>query len=164
MDELTSSLASIQPSPEPPTYSAIFNTIVEFAAATRGSPIPDTELNITTQLAGPFTPGGLLILLQEPRPIHPWDSGFDSVIEDCKTLDLLETWIGLGSKGSMSLARDVSVLDSRPLLVAKEYLGLGEKKGGELYGLVRRAIEAKRPDVVLCMGRVRSVLRKNPLH
>jgi hypothetical protein len=168
MDELTSSLDNIhfspEPSPEPPTYLAIFNTIVEFAAAARRSPITAAELDITTQLAGPFTPGGLLILLQEPRPNHPWDSGFDSVIEDCETLDLLETWIGLGSEGSMSLAQNVAVLDSRPLLVAKEHLDLGEKKGSELYGLVRKAIEAKRPDVVLCMGQVRSVLRTNPLH
>jgi hypothetical protein len=168
MDELTSSLASIhfspEPSPEPPTYSAIFNTIVEFAAATRSSPISAAELAITTQLAGPFTPGGLLVLLEEPRPIHPWDSGFDSVVEDCKTLDLLETWIGLGSEGSMSLAQNVAVLDSRPLLVAKEHPNLGEEEWSKLYGLVLKAIEAKRPDVVLCMGRVRSVSRTNPLH
>jgi hypothetical protein len=159
MDELTSSLASIrfspEPSPEPPTYSAIFNTIVEFAAATRRSPIPKAELEITTKLAGPFTPGGLLVLLEEPRPTHPWDRGINNVIKDCGTLDLLETWIGLGSQGSMGLAQNVAVLDSRPLLVAKEHTNLGEEEWSELYGLVRKAIEAKRPDVVLCMGRVR---------
>jgi hypothetical protein len=160
MDELTSSLASIhfspEPSPEPQTYSAIFNTIVDFAAATRGSPIPDTELDITTQLAGPFTPGGLLVLLEEPRRTHPWHRGLDGVIKDCGTLDLLETWIRHGSQGSMSLAENVAVLDSRPLLVAEDHSDLGKEGWGELYRLVRKAIEAKRPDVVLCMGKVRT--------
>jgi hypothetical protein len=159
MDELTSSLASIhlslEPSPEPPTYSAIFNTIVDFAAAARRSSIPDAELDVTTKLAEPFTPGGLLVLLQEPRRTHPWESGINGVIEDCGTLDLLDTWIKLGSGGSMSLTRNVSVLDSRPLLVAEDHPDLGEEEWGELNGLVLEAIEAKRPKVVLCMGRVR---------
>ena len=155
MNKLTSVLATANFGVQPASYKKAFNDLVAFAEGVRDSEIPAAELDVTTRLAGPFTSGGLLVLLQEPQRWHPWDEGVEGVIADCKPLELVETGIDVASRGALSMTTNVSVLDSRPLLVRKEHPHVRLDEWWELNRLVARAIEAKRPDVILCMGRVR---------
>ena len=116
--------------------------------------ISPKERSVTKQLASPFTLGGLLVLLTQPRPHHPWDNGIDHVIADCATLDALNEGIQIGSEGKLCLKNGVSVLDLRPCLPQTFHHNLDEENWRELYDLVFSAIEEKRPDVILCMGAV----------
>jgi hypothetical protein len=152
MEQITSSLGNITLESESrSTYEQVFGKLVLFAEKARGDLIPPNELAVTKTLAKPFSQGGLLILLLEPRPYHPWDRGVDAVISDCKTLGSLAEGVQIGSKGTLSLINDVSVIDLRPFLV-KEHHVLGDDKWEELYDLVFSAVKAKWPDVLLCMG------------
>jgi hypothetical protein len=154
MEQITSGLDNIiLDSESRSTYEQVFGKLVLFAEKARGDIIPPNELDVTKTLAKPFSHGGLLILLLEPRRYHPWDSGVDAVISDCKSLESLAEGVQIGSKGTLSLIDNVSVMDLRPFLVKKHHV-LGDDKWEELYDLVFSAVKAKRPDVLLCMGTV----------
>ncbi|KAH7112365.1 hypothetical protein EDB81DRAFT_703337 [Dactylonectria macrodidyma] len=153
MDELAAGLSRITFGPEVANaYEQAFNKIVLFAENVRGPGIPLDELVVTRTLAGPFTTGGLLILLTEPRSYHPWDKGIDHVIATCNSLDSLNEGIQIGSKGHLSFKDDVSVLDLRPFLPKKLHPTLRDSEWEALYDLVFSAIEAKKTEVLLCMG------------
>lgn len=140
------------------TYETIFNDITLFAESFRNPNISAGERDVTKKLAKPFTTGGLLVLLMEPRENHPWDKGVDCVIADCKTLASLNEGLKLGSKEELSLTKGVSVLDLRPFLPKTQHSHLKDDDWNKLYGLVFRAIKAKRPEVLLCMGNVGKIL------
>jgi hypothetical protein len=160
MDDLASSFAATSLDAQPGKYEKAFNRLVEFAEDIRGPKISGNELKVTKELAGPFTSGGLLVLLLEPLRWHPWKEGVDRVISGCGTLDLVEERICIGSRGSLSLEKNVSLLDSYPLLAKEINRHLEDEERNRLRGLVADAIEAKRPDVILCMGTVcRGALR-----
>lgn len=140
------------------TYETFFNDIIRFAERVRGHEIPADERDVTKSLAMPFTTGGLLVLLMEPRQNHPWNEGVDGVITDCNTLASLNEGLEVGSKGELSLTNGVSALDLRPFLPKKQHSNLKDDSWNELYELVFLAIEAKRPKVLLCMGDVGKIL------
>ena len=54
------------------TYKQAFDNIVSFVKDVREYGIRAGELLVTETLAGPFTSGGLLVLLQEPLAYHTW--------------------------------------------------------------------------------------------
>lgn len=93
-------------------------------------------------------------MLEEPRRWHPWDKGVNYVISECQSLNLLNKGHQIGSKGLLDLTKGVSVIDSRPFLSKGAYPALEEDEWEKLYDLVLVAIQAKKPDVLLCMGAV----------
>jgi hypothetical protein len=154
VDQVTNILSVLDIGTQPTTrYEHAFNEIVEFVEKNRASAVSHDELTVTNKLAGPFTYGGILVLLQEPRDNHPWPKGIDAVVSDCNTLHALNEGLQIGSNKVLSLNDNVSLLDSRPFFTETEFDDL-KKKQDELYDLVIAAIEAKQPDVILCMGKV----------
>jgi hypothetical protein len=136
-------------------YKAAFQEIVRFVNEYRTDMITEHELEVTEALAGPFTQGGLLIVLLEPRIYHPWKNGVYSVIQDCRSLRVMDEGLKFVSQGLLSLTNGVSLLDIRPFFVKKCYPDLDSDVWERLYDLVYEAIKAKKPDVLLCMGNVR---------
>ena len=107
----------------PYTYEDVFESIVNFIIALRhneplgiNEPLGLNEYDVTRNLAGPFTQGGLLVLLQEPRVNHTWDYGVDWVVSDCASLDILREGLRVVSGGKLSITSDVSVIDRWPFL------------------------------------------------
>ena len=126
---------------------------MDFVRSHTGREIPDDELTVTKALAEPFTSGGLLVLLLEPRRYHPWSRGTGAVISNCPTLDSLNEGIQIGSGDTLSLYT-VSTIDLHPFLPRHDHAALECGKQEELNKIVFTAIEAKHPDVVLCMSKV----------
>lgn len=147
-------------------YKAAFQDIVRFVKEYRKHTITEQELEVTEALAAPFTQGGLLIILLEPRARHPWTLGVYSVIQDCRSLRVLEEGLKFVSQGLLSLTNGVSLLDLRPFLTKNCYPDLDSQIWERLYDIVYEAIKAKNPDALLCMGDVRGSesSRKNVHH
>jgi hypothetical protein len=136
-------------------YKSSFNRIVELIRNLRHLPVSPDELDVTEKLAGPFTSGGLFVLLQEPLWEHPWEKGVEAVISECPALDILREGIWATSDGTLSLIDNVSVLDRWPLLNCHEaHMESNRYEMDTLDTLVIQAIQIKRPDVILCMGKV----------
>ncbi|KAF2870185.1 hypothetical protein BDV95DRAFT_619974 [Massariosphaeria phaeospora] len=135
----------------PRTYEQAFDDLEFFAGKLRGNNIFTDESDCTRKLAGPFSRGGLLILLLEPRWNHPWVEGVEAVIESCATLQALEEGVEIGSRGTLNLLNDVSLIDLWPFLHS-QIRPEDESTKQKLQSLVFTAIEAKEPDVLLCMG------------
>jgi hypothetical protein len=95
-------------------YKAAFLEIVRFVNRYRKSTITEHELEVTEALAGPFTQEGMLIVLLEPRIYHPWEKGVYFVIQDCRSLRVMDEGLKFVSQGSLSLTNGVSLLDIRP--------------------------------------------------
>jgi hypothetical protein len=136
-------------------YKAAFQEIVRFVNRYRKHTITEHELEVTEALAGPFTQGGLIVFLLEPRIYHPWKKGVYFVIQDYRSLRVMDEGLKFVSQGSLSLTKGVSLLDIRPLFVKKCYPDLDSEVWERLYDLVYEAIKAKKPDALLCMGDVR---------
>ncbi|KAL2819392.1 hypothetical protein BJX63DRAFT_428616 [Aspergillus granulosus] len=134
------------------TASQVFEEIITYASSLRGSAIPEKEVEVTKQLASPFSPSGALFILQEPRNKHPWRQGVDAVISDCPTLDALEEGVQIGSEGTLSLVRNISVIDLRPFICPDVKNKSSRAELETLYSLVLKFIRAKQPDAVLCLG------------
>jgi hypothetical protein len=155
MEEIVERLSYVGLAPqESSAFLRAFGKIVSYARDLRGGQLSDAEIDVTRRFAGPFTCGGLLILLIEPRQQHPWHQGIHRVILDCATHSALREGIHIGSNGALSLADDVSVLDLRPFIWRRLKNRLEESQLTKLYDLVFEAICAKRPDTILCMGDV----------
>jgi hypothetical protein len=135
-------------------YKAAFQEIVRFVNRYRKHTITEHELEVTEALARPFTQGGLLIVLLEPRIYHTWEKGVYFVIQDCRSLCVMDEGLKFISQGSLSLTNGVSLLDIRPFFVKKCYPDLDSEVWERLYDLVYAAIKAKKPDALLCMGDV----------
>lgn len=155
MEDISERLSRVTIAPQiSDIFEELFQKIVTYASELRNHRISDEEVDCTRQLAGPFSRGGLLILLIEPREHHPWQTGIHRVILDCRTLRALEEGVRIGSNETLSLIDDVSVLDLRPFVWNKLRNKLQEDQLVKLYDLVFEAICAKRPDTILCMGNV----------
>jgi hypothetical protein len=155
IDQVTAGISKVKLRLAPTSdFERAFKKITRFAEHIRGAAIPHDELSVTKTLAGPFSEGGLLVLLQEPRRYHPWSHGAAEVIADCKSLQSLDEGIRVGSEGKLRLEQHVSLLDVRPFLVKADNAHIDFDTWEGLYDLVFAAIEAKQPDVLLCMGKV----------
>lgn len=156
---------AVNPTPtsaRPHSYEGVFESIINFATALRPSkPLSSDERKIARTLAGPFTQGGLLVLLQEPRANHPWAQGVDWVISDCASLAILREGLQTVSSGELSITTNVSVIDRWPFLHQKLHSDLDKTAPEDmatLDSMVFNAIRAKKPDVILCMGKVRATI------
>jgi len=138
------------------TYGDAFDNIIAFVKEVRYRPISVNECDGTTVLAGPSSPGGLLILSLEPLDNHPWAKGIDTVISKCLSLALLREGVLADSDGAQSLTKDVSIMDRWPLLPKRHHTKLQTSDVEVLDLLVLHAICAKRSDVILCMGEVKN--------
>jgi hypothetical protein len=155
MEEISERLSRVRIAPQvSDIFAQLFQKIVTYASELREHRIPDEEIDVTRQLAGPLSRGGLLILLIEPCEHHPWQAGIEPVILDCPTLRALEEAVRIGSNVALSLIHDVSVLYLRPFIWSGLKNRLQEDQLVQLYDLVFEAIRAKRPDTILCMGEV----------
>jgi hypothetical protein len=149
VEDITSSLARTHIDTNiPGTYAHVIDAIVATTAKFRNEAIPRDELKVTRDLAGPFTTGGLLILLWRPLDCHPWSKRTKIVVKECHTLDALQEAIRGLLK--LSLVDDISVLDVEPLYNSKFELPTEQKE--VIQGLLFQAIIAKQPQIILCMG------------
>ena len=140
-------------------YENTFKAIAKFAKCISSRQISRDEEDVTAALAGPFTKGGLLVLLLEPLSSHPWSAGVDMVVSQCATLDMLQEGIQAASKQTLSLTDDVSVIDRWPFFPRS---GRPEQKLTTLDYLLLDTIHAKEPEVILCMGKVRDCIADSP--
>ncbi|KAG5982143.1 hypothetical protein E4U55_002249 [Claviceps digitariae] len=133
------------------SFKTEFDKVIEAARKIRPD-LSDDEINITKELAKPSKTGGLLVLLLQPRRIHPWVDKLDAVIKTCVTLESLEE--GLRHCGT-DLKRDVSLLDLWPCLPERvtKRLELQPERRNRFRHLVLGAIEDKKPDCILCLGK-----------
>jgi hypothetical protein len=141
-------------SPNLQSYSEAFHNIISCIRQIRSIPLSDAEFNVTRSLAGPFTCGGLLVILQEPLQRHPWHKGANAVISECSTLSSLREGLQIGSNGILCLLHHVSVLDLRPFISKEQNTLIRGCQHDKLYKFLIAAIDAKKPDVILCMGQV----------
>lgn len=114
----------------------------------------NAEETVMKELSAPFSPGRLLVLLERPLATHPWEKGAPQVTSSCPTFELLQQGIRLASNGLIRFLDDVSSLDRWPMHDKARSSKLTTENGCELDRLVLEAITAKRPDVILCMGKV----------
>lgn len=155
MDSITDKMSKLDTSSHcPNTFYESFNKLVKFVKYLRNYQIYNAELECTKALAGPFSTGGLLIVLLEPLQNHPWEKGVDAVISTCRTLSCLKEGLQIGSDGVLSLVNHVSLVDQRALMSKEQNMKISAYQREILYDFVVEAIDAKKPDVVLCMGNV----------
>ncbi len=115
----------------------------------RGSnSIPQTEINVTAEIAQPCGSGGILTILQQPAKDHPYDDGTATTIAGCATYMCLKACFEAVSLNTISLG-DISVVDSLPYVRRNDQLDARSKLWlrNEVYGIA----QAKMPAAVLCM-------------
>lgn len=155
METITAQISQLElHSSDLQTYGETFHHIVAYIRQIRRTPLSDAEIDVTESLAGPFTCGGLLVILQEPLQSHPWHKGTDAVVSECPTFCALREGLQIGLQGSLTVLHHVSVLDLRPFISKEQNTLIEVCQREKLYSLLMRAIDAKRPDVILCMGQV----------
>ncbi|KAI0195779.1 hypothetical protein EV127DRAFT_159005 [Xylaria flabelliformis] len=111
------------------------------------------EINITCQLAGPATTGGILVTLQQPRGDHPFEDGIEAVIHDCDTFSALDELFLAASCGTLNVKDHISLVDLLPFTPQRAD-SVSSRLLRHTFEASRLAICAKMPDVVLCAGRV----------
>lgn len=114
---------------------------------------PD-EIEVTAQLAGPETKGGIAIALQQPRNNHPFNNGIDTVIEDCETLFALYDIFTAVSCRTLDIKRDITIIDLLPF-ISERVAQIDDIVLKESFSTSMKAICDKEPDVLLCAGKVR---------
>lgn len=154
VEQLTAGLADLELGPDSISFKAEFEKVIREAKLIYPRLSP-SEIKITRMFASPFSPGGLLVLLLQPRSNHPWERGIDAVIEDCPTLDLLNE--GLGICASTTLQGNISILDFWTCLPWKVTNSLDCAQKSRFLKVILAAIEAKQPDCILCMGTVNTI-------
>ncbi|KAI0487615.1 hypothetical protein F4859DRAFT_465688 [Xylaria cf. heliscus] len=133
--------------PEPSTHLSI----LQEHGFRRGRRI--AEVNVTSQLAGPATTGGILVTLQQPRRNHPFEDGVEVVIQDCDTLRTLNELFLTASCSTLNVKEHVSLVDLLPF-TSQPVDTVPSSVLQDAFEASRLAICAKMPDVVLCAGRV----------
>lgn len=159
MDEISTGVSGLELSgPHLHVYAKAFNDIVAYICQILPEALSAAEIDVTKSFAGPFTSGGLLVVLLEPRQRHRWSEGAHVVISDCPSLSALNEGLQITSSNILSILHRVSLLDLRPFICQLRNSRLGDREREKLYDLVIKTIDAKMPDVVLCMGKVRGAI------
>lgn len=84
MDEITTRVSELKLSgPYIHVYAQAFNDIIAYICQTFRGALSAAEIDVTKSFAGPFSSGGLLIVLLEPLQGHNWREGAHVVISDC---------------------------------------------------------------------------------
>lgn len=114
---------------------------------------PQSEIQVTTQLAGPAFRGGIAVALQQPRHNHPFEKGLDAVIQNCETLYALDDVFSAVSCRSLNIRTNVTVVDLLPYVTE----GMSRIDDATLEASFRASkniILDKEPSVLLCAGRI----------
>jgi hypothetical protein len=111
------------------------------------------ERDVTAELAGPQSIGGIAVVLQQPRHDHPFDSGVRAVIEDCPTLSALEDVFSVVSGRKLKLLPDISVIDLLPYTTDRNWGDMNNEEKASAFKAAQWALGSKQPDVVLCAGK-----------
>lgn len=111
------------------------------------------EVQVTGQLAGPASQGGLVIALQQPRNNHPFEDGLDAVIKDCDTLFALRDVFLTVSCGSLDIRTDIAVIDLLPYL-SGDVKEMDDASLTQAFASTTRIMGEKNPSVLLCAGRI----------
>ncbi|KAM0332322.1 hypothetical protein ACHAQA_002598 [Verticillium albo-atrum] len=114
---------------------------------------PRDEIKVTAELAGPALKGGIAIALQQPRNNHPYSQGLDAVIADCETLRALEDIFDAASCGSLSIRKNITVVDLLPF-VSENVSKVQDAQLRNSFRATTQIICDKDPDVLLCAGRI----------
>lgn len=138
-----------------PASTATPNSHVSFLQ-TRGRELGRSkdEIKVTVEMAGPASPGGIAVILQQPRD-HPFERGTEAVIEDCETLAALRDIFAAVSCGTLNLRRDISVVDLLPYITEAEMNRMSDASIKNAFQATVQALCIKEPDVTLCAGRIR---------
>ncbi|KAG6010047.1 hypothetical protein E4U21_000489 [Claviceps maximensis] len=148
-EQIVQQMSNLALNEDKPDFEMSVNKAIQEAKRLRPS-LSDEEIKITKELARPFSSGGLLVLLQQPKLRQPWSAGLDTVIKKCLTLDSLEEGLRLCG---LDMRQDVSLLDLWTCLPKEvtETLKCEEKNFFSKTPLA--AIKAKKPDCILCLGK-----------
>ena len=111
-------------------------------------PVPIHEIGVTQELAWSGSVVGILVMLLQPANTQLFDMGLDVAIQECGTFAALDKAFRAVSRGSLNI-HDITIVDSLPFLRPKD----------EVFPQIRmdlrmqafEIVEAKRPDVILCM-------------
>jgi hypothetical protein len=116
--------------------------------------VPEPEIDVTAELAGPSSKGGIALALQQPRSEHPFTSGTKAVIDDCDTLAAFRELFAVVSRGTIDMQRDVSVFDLLPYIPEDLMNNSSERTLATVFQNSVLAFCEKEPDVVLCAGKI----------
>ncbi|KAH6695343.1 hypothetical protein F5X68DRAFT_198300 [Plectosphaerella plurivora] len=112
------------------------------------------EIDVTAKLAGPSTRGGIAVALQQPRDKHPFENGLDAVINDCATLAIVDELFMTASAGTLSIRKNVSVVDLLPYISKTQMNQMEGQELTESFATARDVFFEKQPDVILCAGKI----------
>ncbi|WPA99298.1 uncharacterized protein RHO25_003915 [Cercospora beticola] len=117
-----------------------------------GDCLPAHELDFGLELARPECTGGLVIVLDHPSPSQTYTPGYVAEEARCKTLAAIKDLVSNATSGLMDTDA-ITILDSMPFIT--EYYN-GSPLHVEAQHTFLRALEAKRPDVVLSCFRTKT--------
>ncbi|KAE8346092.1 hypothetical protein BDV24DRAFT_158889 [Aspergillus arachidicola] len=114
--------------------------------------ISKDEIDMTLELSGPQTVGGITVVLQQPARFHPYSKGLEAVLDYSATLSTIDKAFSAVSCGTISIrSSTLSLIDSLPYVGPDDDISSEEKK--RVRRVTSHVIIRKDPDVVLCMWR-----------
>ncbi|KAH7308011.1 hypothetical protein B0I35DRAFT_413378 [Stachybotrys elegans] len=137
-----------QPVYLPPTSNSTHVSLIENRG--RSLNLGRNEIQVTAQLAGPATKGGIAVMLQQPRDNHPFNKGLDAVIEDCKSLAALDEVFKFVSCQTLDIRENVTLVDLLPY--TSKQAGYADLRSS--FDSATDIICAKSPTVLLCAGKI----------
>jgi hypothetical protein len=125
--------------------------------------LDEDEISVTAQLAGPFSTGGIAVVLQQPRDNHPFKDGIHAVIDDCDTFMALKESFAAASCDSLNIIHDVAVVDLLPYISKEELEEITETDKKAIRDALQTTVDFlvhKRPSAVFCAGCIRGYVAK----
>ncbi|QKX64630.1 uncharacterized protein TRUGW13939_11805 [Talaromyces rugulosus] len=112
------------------------------------------EIQVTRQLAGPNTTGGIAIALQQPSDYHPFGDGVNAVVDSSPTLSALGDLFAVVSCGTLDIISDISVIDLLPYTTEGDMEEMDAKMLRNGFQTSTEVFSDKKPDVLLCAGKI----------
>jgi hypothetical protein len=112
------------------------------------TPITEEEIEVTCDLAGPSTVGGVCIMLQQPAENHPFAFGIETVMDECATLDAIkDAWAVVTSGAPLP-----TILDLHPF-IRPSFWKQAQVRRFPPESSVFDVLVTKRPEVLIAMGK-----------
>ncbi|KAF7175064.1 hypothetical protein CNMCM7691_006468 [Aspergillus felis] len=112
-----------------------------------------SEIQVTSQLAGPAMKGGIAVVLQQPRHNHPFEEGLSAVIDNCETLYALDDIFSAVSCESLSIRTNIAVVDLLPYR-SEDITSIDDETLRESFRASAHTILDKEPSILLCAGKI----------
>lgn len=109
--------------------------------------VPNEEISVTQKFIGNGI-GGITVILLQPSNSHPYEQDIETIVEKCPTYTALDECFRAVTCNTLSI-HDVSILDSLPFIRGRDKITANDKKRVRKW--VSLIIEAKKPNVILCM-------------